>query len=464
MFCGNTYLNCCDTQRDTRFYENKVSRVMYIAKDIDGQIIDISDAVKGNQYYCPICGEKLIVRNGKINVPHFSHETLRNCDSWDYDMSEWHRNWQLRFPKNTRERIITYKGVRHRADVLVDDTVIEFQHSRMSNDEFWERNEFYTNAGYTLIWLFDLSNEWMFKKTIEEVNGINSSYYRWKYHWHTFDDFVPKKQKSIQLYFQMGNLDDDNMEEIEDSGIIEHVIWFSADYEKYMSQYTINNECLSISEFIGMFQAHENNGQKKDAALEFSITDLYDEIPEVYVNDVWSVACPDENGKWVHFENCHCCKYSANSFSKDSVGIVCPIPTVRKTVNITAYNCWCLYRFQNVLKDWDLEKDKLIDLKYDITGKVTDFLIEKGGVKQKFHRKGSGKTIFELLRKYDPKVIGVINLRTGTKVKIPNSLVFKNKNSKIIHGYLKNGTNSYSDNWCEIYNANKPEWIIEWIY
>lgn len=47
---------------------------------------------------------------------------------------------------------------KHRADVLVDRTVIEFQHSIMPVKAFDDRNNFYFNLGYKVIWLFDLSD------------------------------------------------------------------------------------------------------------------------------------------------------------------------------------------------------------------------------------------------------------------------------------------------------------------
>lgn len=77
---------------------------------------------------------------------------LRSCDfvvdDWKYDMSEWHRNWQNRFPESTREVVIEYKGESHRADILTGGYVIEFQHSPITSTEFERRNLFYTKAGY----------------------------------------------------------------------------------------------------------------------------------------------------------------------------------------------------------------------------------------------------------------------------------------------------------------------------
>ncbi|WP_434414348.1 competence protein CoiA family protein [Klebsiella quasipneumoniae] len=36
------------------------------AKDSEGKVIHVNDAIKDNNYYCPCCDEKLILRAGTI--------------------------------------------------------------------------------------------------------------------------------------------------------------------------------------------------------------------------------------------------------------------------------------------------------------------------------------------------------------------------------------------------------------
>lgn len=73
-------------------------------------------------------------------------------------MSEWHKNWQLLFPKECREKMLKRGNVKHIADVLINNYVIEFQHTKIELDEFLDRNKFYTSFGYKLIWIFDYIN------------------------------------------------------------------------------------------------------------------------------------------------------------------------------------------------------------------------------------------------------------------------------------------------------------------
>lgn len=71
---------------------------MEYALTADHHRVHAFDAEKGQEYYCPVCGNQVIPRQGEVNSWHFAHVT--SCmDDWKYDMSEWHRGWQSRFPE-----------------------------------------------------------------------------------------------------------------------------------------------------------------------------------------------------------------------------------------------------------------------------------------------------------------------------------------------------------------------------
>lgn len=131
---------------------------MLIAHDSNNQRISIKNAVKGNEYFCPTCGESLIIKakNSEAVKPYFSHRKDTLCtDNWGYDMSEWHRAWQEKFPEECREVVLENNGIKHRADVFINNVVIEFQHSPITYEEILERNMFYHSCGYPVVWVFD---------------------------------------------------------------------------------------------------------------------------------------------------------------------------------------------------------------------------------------------------------------------------------------------------------------------
>jgi competence protein CoiA len=130
---------------------------MFYALNTKGVRIDAYEADEKEKHVCPICKNPVILKRGSINIAHFAHESNQCEDAWNYDMSEWHKRMQNYFEKDCQEVVVSYKGKKHRADVLIDDIVLEFQFSPITSAEFEDRNEFFRNAGYRLAWVFNLS-------------------------------------------------------------------------------------------------------------------------------------------------------------------------------------------------------------------------------------------------------------------------------------------------------------------
>ena len=136
---------------------------MLFAVDYNDNRIHINDTHSNQEYYCPYCGAPLITKKGEIRQHHFAHKQDHLCsDTWErthsYDISPWHNEWQSLFPKENQEVKLSLGDTKHRADVMIDRTVIEFQHSIMPVKAFDDRNKFYFNLGNKVIWLFDLSD------------------------------------------------------------------------------------------------------------------------------------------------------------------------------------------------------------------------------------------------------------------------------------------------------------------
>lgn len=135
---------------------------MFTALTKDNKRISIDEAIQDENYYCPVCGNPVVIKaKNSDNVrTHFAHKRNSLClDDWKHDMSDWHFEWQSKFPIENREVVVEKDGVVHRADILINDTVIEFQHSSISGEEFEARNSFYTRCGYTVVWLFDATDK-----------------------------------------------------------------------------------------------------------------------------------------------------------------------------------------------------------------------------------------------------------------------------------------------------------------
>lgn len=131
---------------------------MFYANNSFGNRVYILEAEEGEKYYCPLCKQELVLKRGTKVAHHFAHKNLKDCDNWSEGMTDWHFNWQQRFTvknKDLAEVVIKEDGKRHRADIMVNNLVIEFQHSSISQTEYDERCDFYTKNGRKLIWVFD---------------------------------------------------------------------------------------------------------------------------------------------------------------------------------------------------------------------------------------------------------------------------------------------------------------------
>ena len=206
---------------------------MFVAVDKDGNRVYASaDTDRSIDYFCPVCGGKVRLRSWKtenLNVPHFAHVNKDECtDDFTADMSEWHRAWQELFPIKNREVVITHGEEKHRADVLCYGTVIEFQHSTISEAEFWRRNNFYTSAGYKVVWLFDLSDMRQSDKDLLTARLFyhiedNGRSWDWKYPWRMLSSFYPQKEKDISVFFQFDEFSSTDSKK--EQFCIEQIVW-----------------------------------------------------------------------------------------------------------------------------------------------------------------------------------------------------------------------------------------------
>lgn len=178
---------------------------MYIALNKEQKRISIKDAVQGDAFFCPVCLEKMFVKAGTERARHFSHFPNCECkDSWNgqYDMSDWHYEWQNQFPSENQEVVVQCDDIRHRADVLTDRTVVEFQHSPLSSGKFNDRNVFYHgNIGYKVVWLYDMREDYEQDLLVEsDSNG----YFLWNKPRSTFRKYNLRAGE-IDLFFQIAD-------------------------------------------------------------------------------------------------------------------------------------------------------------------------------------------------------------------------------------------------------------------
>lgn len=224
---------------------------MFSALDNNNHIIDIDTAVQhiADKYFCPSCCEELIIKNGNVRIQHFAHKSKCSCDDYDNDMSDWHRNWQKKFPLKNREVVLKLdadndnslfaencKKTIRRTDALCYGYAIEFQNSPISSEEFYERTLFYKHLGKKVIWIFNMIEEYKSGKIkcYEEWdnNKDNGGKFKWDYASKTFI-YYDSSDKDVTLFFQLNEVRND--EEDGEQSYLERITWAidsKADYKK----------------------------------------------------------------------------------------------------------------------------------------------------------------------------------------------------------------------------------------
>lgn len=179
---------------------------MLIAHDKDNNRIYANSGEQYKECYCPDCGNPVIFRNGSHNIPHFAHKADSECSyGKDKDSkSPWHIRMQEIFPVDSLEvRFHDEKtGELHIADVFLKEsnTVIEFQHSPIEDEELVKRTRFHVSEGRRVVWIFDESkaeSEYgRLKKSEIPLNG-------WPYDEFEFD--WPRSPRKVLNALHTGN-------------------------------------------------------------------------------------------------------------------------------------------------------------------------------------------------------------------------------------------------------------------
>lgn len=126
---------------------------------------ELKEPFKGGKGICPCCNGETIAKCGKVQIHHWAHRDLSECDKWWDSETDWHRKWKNIFPKEWQE-VIHFDKVtneKHIADIKTNKgLVIELQNSPISLDELKSRELFYNK----MIWIVNAKE---FKKNIKPL-------------------------------------------------------------------------------------------------------------------------------------------------------------------------------------------------------------------------------------------------------------------------------------------------------
>jgi hypothetical protein len=114
----------------------------------------IKKVKNGKKFLVCSLGNELIKYKSNTKRSHFKHKS----EFYNNEMSEWHKNWQNNF-ENTEITI----GNR-RADAVIGDIVLEFQHSLITKELVELRQKNYIENDTKLYWIIDCNNTIEYKE------------------------------------------------------------------------------------------------------------------------------------------------------------------------------------------------------------------------------------------------------------------------------------------------------------
>jgi competence protein CoiA len=143
----------------------------------NSQLINALDADNSHHYYCPICKGKVILKKGKINIPHFAHfnhnqcMTVKNCQTNEHLLG---KKQLLKFIDSDDVKMEFYiQSIKQRPDLLWKQLAIEFQCSPITLQRFRQRVSGYRSIQMKSLWVLG-SN---YRRNFGQKNMIKFYYY-----------------------------------------------------------------------------------------------------------------------------------------------------------------------------------------------------------------------------------------------------------------------------------------------
>lgn len=128
--------------------------------------VELKAIRNAQDFFCPSCNEKLILKIGTEITPHFSHSSVSTCSGGGEGEIHERGKWLLySWLKKSYEDVVLESYVREinqRPDILLTIAskkyAVEFQYSSISTAEIRKRNGMYKRAKIIPVWFLDVKH------------------------------------------------------------------------------------------------------------------------------------------------------------------------------------------------------------------------------------------------------------------------------------------------------------------
>lgn len=190
---------------------------MLIALTQNEERIDIHSAKPDEKYICPLCKKDLKIQTHKFYANQFKHVIPAKCDIFERTITKHNQLWQEQFHIGNREVLVGRKPNKHKAPIKLGKTVIIPCTLPLSRKEFNDETDFYEQAGYKVIWIFDMiafaKGKHIIDVSIRNKGRNSETDWHWKHPRNFLQNYNPENENVIVLFqFYESNLEDYNCE------------------------------------------------------------------------------------------------------------------------------------------------------------------------------------------------------------------------------------------------------------
>lgn len=179
---------------------------MFYALNFSGKLVHISSINDNQEYYCPMCRRKLILRTGNLKSNHFAHQRsdyhkqIRETDihqAGKLILKKWGE--ELGFQSRVE---VYFKKIKRRADVVLNNRnsqiVMEYQCSPLSVAKLAERSQAYSQLGIKFLWI--LGKRYQFN---EQISQRVAQFFKYHPHLGFYIIYLNAEMQRFEVYYQI---------------------------------------------------------------------------------------------------------------------------------------------------------------------------------------------------------------------------------------------------------------------